>query len=290
MPVIAIVLLLVATVAAQAYRDRVTPPPSDSDTLLWLQSPETVRRLALTFDDLAADLYWMRAVVHYGTERRGPSEKARYALLFPLLDLTTSLDPHFDVAARLGAIFLSEGFPGGPGRPDQAIALLKKGLAQDPGRWQYVHDIGFVEYWWLHDYKAAAGHFQQAAAMPGAPIWLTTLAGTTLIAGGDRASARTLWSQLYESAETDWVRRAAAYRLQQLKALDDLDALQALVERFRQQAGTPPGSWDALVAARLLPGAPTDPGGAPYALGADGRVGLGPGSQLGPLPTFEAAR
>jgi tetratricopeptide (TPR) repeat protein len=289
-PVAAIALLLAATVGAQAYRDRITPPPSASEAVLWLQSPDMARRLALTFDDIAADLYWIRAVVHFGSERRGPAESAHYPLLYPLLDLTTSLDPHFDVAARLGAIFLSESPPGGPGRPDQALALLRKGLAQDPGRWQYVHDIGFVEYWWLRDYKAAAAHFQQAATMPGAPVWLKTLAGTTLIEGGDRQSARTLWAQLYESAEADWIRQAAEYRLAQLKALDDIDALQALVNQFRQQTGTPPATWDGLVAMRLLPGVPMDPAGAAYALTVDGRVTLGPGSRLAPLPARGAAR
>ncbi len=86
----------------------------------------------LSFTDLAADVYWVRAVVHYGGERRSPAASGRYALLHPLLDMTTTLDPHFDVAARMGAIFLSEGYPGGPGRPDLALELLRKGLRHDP--------------------------------------------------------------------------------------------------------------------------------------------------------------
>jgi tetratricopeptide (TPR) repeat protein len=289
-PATAIGLLLAATVGVQAFRDRVTPPPGDAEQLLWLQSPEVARRMALTFDDIAADVYWMRAIVHYGTERRGPAERARYALLYPLLDLTTSLDPHFDVAARLGAIFLSEGFPGGPGRPDQAIALLKKGLAHEPERWQYVHDIAFVEYWWLKDYTTAAAHFEEASRLPGAPTWLKTLAGAMLLQGGDRAAARTLWSELYANAEADWMRQAAAYRLSQLRALDDIDALQALVVGQRERTGVPPASWRVLVTAGLLQGPPVDPAGVEYALGPDGAVTLGSGSPLRPLPTLRPER
>ena len=43
---------------------------------------------------------------------RGSDE---YQLLYPLLDITTTLDPHFNIAYRFGAIFLSEPYPGGAG-------------------------------------------------------------------------------------------------------------------------------------------------------------------------------
>ena len=76
--------------------------------------------------------------------------------------MTTTLDPNFDVAARLGAIFLSEGVPGVDGRPDLGLALLEKGRRHGPDRWQYMHDIGFVHFWWLKDYPAAGRCFDQA--------------------------------------------------------------------------------------------------------------------------------
>ena len=55
---------------------------------------------------------------------------ADYALLYPLLDITTTLDPLFNIAYRFGAIFLAEAYPAGAGRPDLAIALLEKGIAR----------------------------------------------------------------------------------------------------------------------------------------------------------------
>ena len=92
---------------------------------------------------------------HPALRRRAPgraSARRNYELLFPLLDLTTTLDPYFSIAYRFGAIFLSEASPGGPGRPDQAIALLQKGVAAQPGKWQYLHDIAFVYYWHFRDF------------------------------------------------------------------------------------------------------------------------------------------
>lgn len=282
---VVVALLLASAVGLQAARERVAPPPAEVAPVLWLQSTATARRLALSFTDLAADVYWMRAVVHYGSERRAPDAPGRYALLYPLLDLTTTLDPHFDVAARLGAIFLSEGHPGGPGRPDQALALLEKGLAHDPERWQYRHDIGFVYYWWLKDYQAAAHQFELGGQMPGAPKWLRTMAALTLTKGGDRAGARQLWNELYTTADVDWLRDAAAYRLRQLAALDDIDALQQIVARTRGRVASL--DWPALVRAGVLPAPPTDPLGVPYMLSAEGVVTVDPASPLSPLPTFE---
>ena len=279
-----LVLLLVAAVALQGVRDRLAPPREPETPTLWLQSPGATRRVMLSFTDLAADVYWMRAVVHYGGERRVQAAGGRYALLYPLLDMATTLDPHFDVAARMGAIFLSEGYPGGPGRPDQAQQLLEKGLRNDPDRWQYRHDIGFVQYWWLKDYKSAAMSFDLASRLPGAPPWLRTMAAVTLTQGGDRESARNLWSELLATAAFDWLRDAAEYRLRQLAALDDLDALTARVARFR---GLVSLSWSSLVQAGAMSGVPVDPTGVPYALTPDGTVALGAESSLAPLPEID---
>ena len=136
-----------------------------------------------------------------------------YKLLYPLLDLTTTLDPHFSVAYRFGSIFLSEPYPAGPGRTDQAIALLERGLAADPKRWQYAQDAGFVNYWWKQDYKAAAEWFDRAARIEGAPWWLRSMAAVTLAEGGDRQSSRQLWQQLYETTDDTWVRDNAQLKL-----------------------------------------------------------------------------
>lgn len=276
---VTLVVMLVAAIGLQAARERMTPPPQPEVPALWLQSPTATRRIMLSFTDLAADLYWTRAVVHYGSERRSQAASGRYALLYPLLDTATTLDPHFDVAARMGAIFLSEGYPGGPGRPDQALQLLEKGLRTDPTRWQYKHDIAFVHYWWLKDYAAAAREFDEASQLPGAPPWLRTMAAVTLTKGGDRESARKMWSELLATAELDWMRAAAEFRLRQLAALDDLDALTAQLARV-------PGarSWAPLIRAGALRGVPVDPTGVPYEITSEGTVVLGAGSSLAPLP------
>ncbi len=117
--------------------------------------------------------------------------------------------------------------------------------------------------------------------MPGAPPWLRTMAAVTLTKGGDRESARKLWSELLAGAELDWMRDAAVFRLRQLAALDDLDALNAQLARFRGRRDL---SWALLIGAGTLSGVPVDPAGVPYEIAPDGSAVLGAGSPLAPLP------
>ena len=94
---------------------------------LLLRSGKLLKKLSLGYDSLLADIYWTRTVQYNGgILERGESD---FSLLAPLLDVTTDLDPRLDVAYQYGAIFLSEKVPAGAGRPDQAIALVRKGIA-----------------------------------------------------------------------------------------------------------------------------------------------------------------
>jgi tetratricopeptide (TPR) repeat protein len=275
-----------AAVALHATQDERWPAPAvDRPGLLYLRSAPVVRRVVLDYDAIAADMYWIRALQHFGEERLSPPDHVRsYALLYPLLDLTTSLDPYFSIAYRFGAIYLGEAYPGGPGRPDLAVALLQKGLAAQPDKWQYLMDLGFVEYWHLRDYKAAAAAFQRASELPHAPSWLRPLAAVTLAEGGHRDSSRALWQQLAQSDEP-WLRDSARLRLSQLDAMDVIEALEARVRTYREAHPGQPVTWDALVAARLLPGIPVDSSRTPFQLDpATGAITVAPESKLFPLP------
>jgi hypothetical protein len=276
--------------------DRYPAPPPAEDSLDITSGP-VLKHLTAGYNAVAADLYWIRAIQYYGGIKMasgaqgsstalspGALPSADYRLLYPLLDLTTTLDPNFSIAYRFGEIFLAEPSPGGAGRPDLAIALLEKGLRSRPDKWEYMQDIGFVYYWWQRDYKGAAEWFARAGKVPGAPWWLTSLAANTLAEGGDRESSRTMWEALRQSAEIDWLRHDAERRLLQLEALDQIDALQAAVDRFAARAGRPAGDWLTLVRAGVFPGVPSDPVRTPYEIDDAGRVRLSEKSSLYPLP------
>src|SRR5512147_2888440 len=91
--------LLVASLTGATFTlkglDRVQSGATLKD-VLYISSPRALKRMSLGFDGLLADIYWTRAVQYFGGKHR--QENAQYELLAPLLDITTTLDPHLIVA------------------------------------------------------------------------------------------------------------------------------------------------------------------------------------------------
>lgn len=285
----AIAVLLLVSFAVQVVRDRGWQPYRPENSLLWVQSATMAKRLSLGFTNLAADVYWMRAVIYYGSKRRTGGATPNYDLLYPLLDLVTSLDPHFRVAYRFGAIFLAEAYPSGPGRPDLSLQLLQSGIEHDGGNWTYYHDAGFIYYWWLNDSQKAAEWFAKAGDRPGAPEWLKPLAAVTLAEGGNRESSRRLFRELRNS-DVQYVRRSAERRLVQLDAMDQLDDLNRKLAEFREKMQREPRDGREFAIAAGLRSAPVDPAGVPFMVNQQtGLFELSRQSPLFPLPTGQNA-
>jgi hypothetical protein len=283
-PVVVSVAALACASGALYASERLRPAltRADSESRLYVRSPALTSRLFLSFDSLAADVYWIRTIQYYGRSRHVPG--SRFELLDPLLDVTTTLDPRFNVAYRFGAIFLALDPPNGPGRPDRAIRLLEKGLSSNPGRWQYAHDIGFVHYWHTNRFDLAANWFGRSARMPGAPPWLVPLEAVTRMQGGDRQGARQLLGELL-GADERYIRQASERALLQLQALDELDRLATLVQEYHQRTGDYPTDLQAMVDLGLLTAVPLDPTGRPYVYSAaDRRADVSSESVLSPLP------
>jgi hypothetical protein len=280
---LAVVLGMGGAAAVLHARETRFSLPVPADRLLYLRSGKAADRLALSFDAVMSDVYWIRTIQHYGRDFKNRKRVNRFELLYPLLDLTTTLDPRFLIAYRFGATFLAAQPPEGPGRADQAIELLEKGLRATPGRWQLAHDIGFIHYFHTGDFKQAGEWFQRAASMPRAPGWLGPLAATTLAHGGNRQGARQMLLGMRESEE-EYIRKAADRALQQLAALDRIDTLTAAVEQFHARQGRYPGSWTDMVRSGVLPGVPVDEYRVPFAYDpVTHTVTIGPDSPLLPL-------
>jgi len=287
--VAALVVLLVLVVTVQVARERAYAFNPIEEDVLYVRSGEVMKRASLSYDAVMADVYWIRALQHFGRERQKEPADRHFDLLYPLLDLTTTLDPLFTVGYRFGAIFLAEPKPGGAGRPDQAVELLRKGIASDRAKWDYYQDIGFIYYWHLHDYERAAEWFRHGGDVPGAPWWLRTYAAVMLTRGGDRQASRSMWIQIGQT-EDEWLRSTSETRLAQLDALDQIDTLGRIVAEFTKRTGRRPQSWRDMGDAGLIRGVPLDPSRMPYQLDPEtGEIGVRRESPLWPLPTEPAA-
>jgi hypothetical protein len=241
--------------------DRALGEFRSQEEILYLDSGERVRRLFPGFEGIMADIYWLRTVQYYGGQRTFASGK-HYALLRPLIDITTTLDPRFELAYRYGAVFLSEQPPAGAGRPMEGIEVLERGVKALPHSWRLRWDLGSIWYFFVHDRKRAADIFIEASRVPGGPFWLESLAAKVLI-GSDRAVSREIWKRQLENGWGN-MKDNALYHLQLLDALDTRDALTAMAKRFAEKEGRLPRTLQDLVSAGLAIRIPTDPVGVPF--------------------------
>jgi hypothetical protein len=280
LPLLAALLCAPAVPWSQAQIDRRVGTYRAQEEVLYLWSGEQVKRLFPGFESLAADVYWLRTVQYFGGERLFSGEK-RFELLRPLVDISTTLDPRLEIAYRYGAIFLSEPFPTGAGRPREGIELLGKGTRNLPLSWRLRQDYGFFHHVFLGESEKAAAILDEAASLPGAAFWLRTLAADLLAKGGSRPAARRMWRQMYEQAEEGIIRRNAKVHLAILDSLDVADRLAGLGREMERRTGRRPARLEDLREAGLWRGPFTDAEGIPFRYDREsGRVVISPESPL----------
>jgi len=238
--------------------------------VLYISSPKVVKRLSLGYTGLMADIYWTRAVQYFGAQHHAGAEE--YKLLPALLDITTDLDPKLLVAYRFGANFLSPRPPNGAGQPEQALALIQKGILANPREWTLYYDLGFIYYFEFHDYAKAAQAFQQSSTLPNAHPFVQVVAATMAQHAGESQMARMLWTTTFETTKDRQIKQNAIAHLRALMVDEVVPELEKRVQAYRQRTGHLPGSFEELVRAGLLRGIPLDPTGRPYRLMPDGTV------------------
>ena len=78
--VVTIAMLLTTVVALQMDRERRFPQAEPAQQILYVSSPAVLTRVALSYDALVADLYWIRAIQYYGGTRLSETGDKSYEL------------------------------------------------------------------------------------------------------------------------------------------------------------------------------------------------------------------
>ena len=262
-----------------------------AESQLYLSGP-AAKRLTLAFNGLAADWYWMRSLQYVG--RKIVSHQDTHndqfvltdlssldlRLLASLLDVATTLDPQFIPVYEYGAVILPEV------NPDQAIALLNKGIAANPSSWRLHQHLGYI-HWQRGEYARASEIYTAGAKLAGAPPWMTAMSARLKADAGSRDAAREMYIRLGESSDDKTVKDMVTAHLMRLDWLEDRDSLQHLLDYALTHYPGPedrcPSSWQDLwrvIAAGFTSedlrsmhlridattGAPLDPSGVPYRL------------------------
>jgi tetratricopeptide (TPR) repeat protein len=287
-----VILLGLGTVAALNHWIEKNRPPVDAameEEKLYVTGA-AARRMSLSFNGLIADWYWMRSLQYVGRKVIAQGDKIQLddlsalnlKLLYPLLDTATTLDPQFIAVYEYGGVVL-------PAINDEdAIKLLKKGIDHNPSEWRLFHHLGYI-YWQREDYKMASETYAAGAKLPAAPAWMQAMSARMLAEGGSRATAREIYTRIYEQADDEKIKRMAELRLLQLDSLDERDVIRKMLQEYAARYGRCVTEWREIIpqlrGARLridnATGEPLDPTGTPYVLVKDRcDVDLNGGSEI----------
>src|SRR6202051_1611803 len=161
------------------------------DDQVMLRSSKLVKGLSLEYAPLMADIYWTRVVQYFGNKHAGKQVDLR--LLWPLLDVTSVLDPHLMPVYPFGSLFLSDAPPRGAGRPDLAAELIERGIRANPDQWRLYYDLGFVYYFDMKDYAEAYDALYEGSKNPKAFIWMKAMAAKIATEGNSVERSTFLW-------------------------------------------------------------------------------------------------
>src|SRR2546429_4053236 len=220
---------------------------NQSDETLYV-SGTTAKRLALGFNGLAADWYWMRSLQYVGRKivffedthdahvSFSTLADLDLRLLPSLLKVSTTLDPQFMTPYEFGATILPEI------NSDQAIELLNSGIAANPNAWRLYQHLGYV-YWKRHDYQKASELYAVGGRLPGAPPWMLAMGARMKAEGGSPNAAREMYQHLYDSSNDKAVRDMVEKQLMRLDSLDDREMIRHVIAVYKEQNSRCPASW-----------------------------------------------
>jgi hypothetical protein len=277
-------IFLVCAILIKPMQDRLASrlgTHAQEPDLLYFSSPSVVKKMALGYDRILADFYWMRVIQYYGRRDEADKRPIRYKNLSTLLDITTTLNPDLLDAYHSGAVFLSEANPVGAGQPQEALKLLDKGIRTHPQEWRLFYEKGFVYYWYLRDYTSAGEVWRAASSLKEAPHWMEPLAAMSLSKGGAFEIAVALWQRQYKESTRADVKDNARNHLISFAVTRDIWRLELLLEKFKAKNNSIPQTLQELVRGREPKYSIVDPLGWPYSYNPlTGAVSLSPDSKV----------
>ncbi len=222
---------------------------------------EMLKLISLGYNNLVADLIWLRIIQVFG-DRTVTEEE--YNWIYTALDAVTTLDPRFVQAYLAGSMTLTVM----AAHVEQSNRILEKGIAADLEEWRIPFILGFNYFNFLGEYRRAAEYIEMATEMPGRPSWLPLLASRLHVQAKAPQLALEFLARVYESTTDARLREKLEIRIKEVTIERDLMALEQVVQQYYARFGQFPGTLEQLVATELVKRIPLDPFGGAYILDA----------------------
>ncbi|MBI3805007.1 MAG: hypothetical protein HY282_14750 [Nitrospirae bacterium] len=170
------------------------------ESLIYLPSGKYLRPLALGYDQVAADILWMKAVSYFGGHYLTDKQ---YPWLYHILTLIIDLDPRFDFPYYFGGVVLSLE----ASQVDQANQILERGMEAYPQRWEFPFYVGFNYFYHKQDASKAIPYLERASSLPKSPPYLKVLVAHLSSKSGQKEAALNFYREAYQHTSDGMIRQ-----------------------------------------------------------------------------------
>jgi len=225
-----------------------------ASTLSLLPKGAYLKRAALGYDSLVADILWLKIIqVMGGRYKKATPEQAGW--VYNALDLTTDMDPKFEYVYEIGGVFLTviaDNF-------ELSNKILKKGTINNPKSWQPPFFVAVNDFLYLNNIKEAALYMGRAATLPNRPGYLPFLASRLYAEAGNPNFAIELLDNIYSQTKDEKVKASLLERRKELVIEANIRLIEEARDRYKAERRVLPQSVEALVMGGYLKVIPKDP-------------------------------
>jgi hypothetical protein len=250
------------TIAVGVQADLQRPPSAKAEELAYLPNGKYLQVAALGYDQLVADLLWLKVVQHYGD---GSETTEGFQWAYHAVDVLTDVDPAFAFAYQATGVMLTVWAH----LPRESATILAKGVKNNPHVWELPFFLAYNYYYELHEPRVAAEYLRIAAALPKAPDYLPNLAARMTVESGEPAAALEFLQRLHQQVQDQAVRQALEHKMREVVAERDIQFLEEGVRRYIERYRRLPSTLGDLVVGKIIVDIPDEPLGGEYKLDAE---------------------
>ena len=243
----------------QHLDDRIDQGHAQIEQLAQLPRAEHLKPALLGYDNLGADILWLRLLQVVGQKRITAEE---YEWIYHALDVITTLDPKYDYAYYAGGVVLTNL----ANRVDLSNRLLEKGFKENPTVWNIPFLLGYNHYFILGDAAKAAEYIAAAARLEGGPAYLPGLASRMYAEANNPDTALQFLEALWRQTQDEGMREVIARRAKEVIIERDIRSLESVVQQYRSKQGVYPNTLRDLIVRGYLLQLPQEPFGGSYEL------------------------
>lgn len=241
-------------------------PQKMRGSFLYLPSGKFLKGITLSYDEMFADLLWIKAIGIYGNKSLSQND---YKWLKQILDITTTLNPYSQYPYEFGGIVFQDAIKD----IDASTTILRKGMLNVPEThkryWYFPFFIAFNYMFYKNDYKTAARYLEIAVQFPQSPSYLPLLTARLYANASVPEVAIPFLQEMIKSTGSKELKKQLLQRLNEIIVERNILILEKAKEQFYGKYQKMPDNIQQLLKKGIIKALPENPLGGKYYISKD---------------------